>query len=428
MKVTYGSLKEYTAALEARGDVEGALKGCMAALAADPVDLDIRNLLVRLLLGQGYRLQAIDVLRASAYLAIRANHPATALAFIKRLEMLGEPTRELWNEMVVRYSADSTLLSDMAPRLAPLPDDTPVDPPPDELDLDALVSAAIDPSSWPRMPQRHLKMVFLSDLGKRDFIQLAEIIEVSSKASGEYIIQEGKTGDRFYILATGRVMVTRLREGKQHILLKLSPGALFGEMAIVHEGVRTASVITELPSLLLEFPARAIRVLASRSPSFAQALEDFTRRRMLENLMNTSPLFRPFTREQRTELLRRFIPFRAERGKVIIREGEEGHGLYLVLTGRMGVIRDLGKSAEKMVAELGPSDVFGEISLIKDSPATASVVALDTGTLLFLPKATFLRLVDVVPQLKSYFDRLSEERLKELEDTENGPDEEIILI
>ncbi len=428
MKVTYASLKEYTAALEARGDTEGALKGCMAALTADPADLDIRSILVRLLLARGHRSQAIDVLRASAYLAIRANHPATAMAFIKRLEILGEPTRELWNEMVVRYSADSTLLSDMAPRLAPLPDDTPVDPPAEELDLDALVNAAIDPSRWPAMPQRHLKMVFLSELKERDFMQLAEIIEVSSKASGQFIIQEGHVGDRFYILATGRVMVTRLRDGKQHVLLRLNPGALFGEMAIVHEGIRTASVIAEHPSLLLEFPARAIKVLASRSPSFADALAGFTQRRMLDNLMNTSPIFRPFTREQRTELLRRFIPFKADRGKVIIEEGSDGHGLYLILTGKMAVIKDLGKSTEKMIAELGPSDVFGEISLIKDSPATASVVAIDSGTLLFLPKATFIKLVEVVPQLKSYFDRLSEERLQELESSDSELEEEIILI
>ncbi len=75
------------------------------------------------------------------------------------------------------------------------------------------------------------------------------------------------------------------------------------------------------------------------SAAVAEALHGFTRERLLGNLMATSPLFKPFKRMQQRDLLRRFTSHDVAPGTVVINEGEEGRGLFVVLSGELDVSR-----------------------------------------------------------------------------------------
>jgi len=70
-------------------------------------------------------------------------------------------------------------------------------------------------------------------------------------------------------------------------------------------------------------------------------------------------------------------------GTVVVREGQEGKGLYLILTGEVDVTKVDG-SEKVLLATLRAGDCFGEISLIKKSPTTATVTAARHTTILFL--------------------------------------------
>ncbi len=59
---------------------------------------------------------------------------------------------------------------------------------------------------------------------------------------GEVIIREGDTGDRMFVIQSGRVRVTRNAEGKDIHLSELKEGDFFGEMAIIEREVRSATV------------------------------------------------------------------------------------------------------------------------------------------------------------------------------------------
>jgi CRP-like cAMP-binding protein len=98
-------------------------------------------------------------------------------------------------------------------------------------------------------------------------------------------------------------------------------------------------------------------------------------------------------------------------GDTLIREGDPGQGVYVVLRGEVAVVRT-EDGAEVELARLGPSEVFGEIALLTREPATATVRAAKPGTsLLFLSRDYFERLLAAVPELRTYFERLSEDRL-----------------
>ena len=59
---------------------------------------------------------------------------------------------------------------------------------------------------------------------------------------GGAIITEGEEGDAFFMLADGRVMVSKTVDGKKQVLARLCEGTVFGEMALVAKGPRTATV------------------------------------------------------------------------------------------------------------------------------------------------------------------------------------------
>ncbi len=62
-------------------------------------------------------------------------------------------------------------------------------------------------------------------------------------------------------------------------------------------------------------------------------------------------------------------------GEAIIKEGDPGDGLYLILSGTAQILKGLPGDKAKPLASLGPFRSFGEISLLVDQPRTASVVA-----------------------------------------------------
>jgi len=83
---------------------------------------------------------------------------------------------------------------------------------------------------------------------------------------------------------------------------------------------------------------------------------------------------------------------RRKKGEVIIEEGSLGQALYLVQSGQVQVLKGEGAKTEEL-AELGPSELFGEMSLIDDALTSASVVAATDVELLVIKRADFENLL-----------------------------------
>jgi CRP-like cAMP-binding protein len=92
------------------------------------------------------------------------------------------------------------------------------------------------------------------------------------------------------------------------------------------------------------------------------------------------------------ELLKRFERVHAQRGDIVIREGDEGDFYYVVESGRLQVERLVG-GAKVVLAELKGGDAFGEEALVSEAKRNATVVALGDAVLLRLDKQHFNELL-----------------------------------
>jgi CRP-like cAMP-binding protein len=104
-------------------------------------------------------------------------------------------------------------------------------------------------------------------------------------------------------------------------------------------------------------------------------------------------LFRDLQAEDLQALAGAVRPEEYKRGSFVVREGEPGERLYVVLSGRLEVRRDYAPGRSEPVAEMGVGEVFGEIALLQGGPRTRSIRCLTASVLLALDKTDFERLV-----------------------------------
>jgi diguanylate cyclase (GGDEF)-like protein len=101
-------------------------------------------------------------------------------------------------------------------------------------------------------------------------------------------------------------------------------------------------------------------------------------------LMRRTPLLGPLAEEALRRLLRSCGLVRLKAGEALCKEGEEGHTMYLVLTGHLVISK-----GGKQVAVGSPGDSFGEMALIESRERAATLRALDEATVLEIPEEAF---------------------------------------
>jgi CRP/FNR family cyclic AMP-dependent transcriptional regulator len=100
-------------------------------------------------------------------------------------------------------------------------------------------------------------------------------------------------------------------------------------------------------------------------------------------------------------------------GHVIARQGDIGSGFFVIASGRVRVVRD-----GRMLADLGPGDFFGELSVLDGRPRNAQVVASEPTTCLALSTWDFEAVVQEQPRVALAILRGLAGRLRDLTDAD----------
>jgi CRP-like cAMP-binding protein len=108
------------------------------------------------------------------------------------------------------------------------------------------------------------------------------------------------------------------------------------------------------------------------------------------------------------------------RGEVIIQEGDVGESLYMILDGKVSVIKGRGTPSEFGLAEIGPDDYFGEIALFDREPRSATVVAEEDTDVLELSQFEFEEIMKEFPQIAIHACYVFTQRLRALQTKWDG--------
>lgn len=396
------------------GQREEAIRRCTAILEASSGQLGAALLLVELLVEAGAKpddrvsRRLVDAFTARGDLprAVVAAHTLTEAGKKKALRGIA-----------ATFGHGSKRVADVAPAPPPLPA-------PEAADLSSVSGAAlleraaealagldvgeIDTTRpVPRLP-------LFGALSPPALQQLLSVWEIRSLAEGEAAIEEGTEGRDAFVVVRGHLRAQRGAGDEAVTLAELGPGALFGEMALVSEAPRAASVVAAEPVQLLVAGRDALERLAAKTPVIGQQLSEFCRARMVSNLIRHSPILAAVGASERASLMARFETRRFKPGERLITHEQEPEGLFLVASGSVKVVGRDGDGDELQIAELGPGDVVGEISLVLRRPATADVVATHQTVALELAAEQFREAIREHPSLLSELYELATKREDEM--------------
>jgi CRP-like cAMP-binding protein len=107
------------------------------------------------------------------------------------------------------------------------------------------------------------RVPLLAGLGRKEVEEVSRLAEEIDVPAGRVLMREGQTGQEFFVIVSGSVLIER----GGHAIRSLGPGDFLGEIALVDDGPRTATGTTETESKLLVLAHREFHSLMNQFPS-----------------------------------------------------------------------------------------------------------------------------------------------------------------
>lgn len=154
----------------------------------------------------------------------------------------------------------------------------------------------------------------------------------------------------------------------------------------------------------------------STMPSGARTLsgdEVAALERDMAEIVTKSHLFKSLDEAARKELLESAFVMQYDPGEMILREGDPGDTMFLVMEGTVRVHTCAVQGGELQLAELGRGACIGEVSVLTGSPRTATVDAVDAVTCAVLARHRVERVLDAHPRVRELLEALVEGRARQ---------------
>jgi len=231
---------------------------------------------------------------------------------------------------------------------------------------------------------------FLKNLSSGQVRELVDSMSEKTVPKGCYVIREGENGSHLYVSGEGEYDV--IKDGK--VLGRLGVGKAFGELAILYNCKRTASIKAVTDGKLWALDRSVFqKIMMSTGIQKTENQVNFLK---IVPLLSTLP---PSVLAKISDVLEVEI---YNKGDYIVREGTSGDTFYIISDGSVKVTKKSEKDLkEEQIRTLTKGDYFGEQALLKTDLRTANVVAeSDALECLTLDRESFLQLVGDLNELK----------------------------
>ena len=275
----------------------------------------------------------------------------------------------------------------------------------DELDiidsLDIVPRAEPDRSFglvMPTRPDGTPRIPLLSALPRAAFVDVLDRAERVHAAAGSEVFREGDEGEALYIVLSGQMVVHKRGEQGPIELVRLGPGAFFGEIEALSGRARRATVTALQDCQVFSIDRRTLLHLRRHYPGLDRILQTFYEQRLVSNFLATSTLFETLNLEERERLAGQFHAMTLDPQETLFEEGTSSDGLYLIARGRMSVTH---RGAHLITVEEG--DFLGVVSALTHRCVTATATARDAVQLLCLDQGELDRVLEDHSDIRQAF-------------------------
>jgi len=230
-----------------------------------------------------------------------------------------------------------------------------------------------------------LKEVFaanrlMKSLSPSDRDTLIKAFKKVSFETGAQIIKQGDKGDNmeFYVLESGQADISL--EGKGTVM-KATRGIAFGELALLHNAPRAATVTAEEP-----MTAYALDMISFKMILMGKSQQDTAD---YIAFLKAIPVLASQDEGSLQTISGSLKEVEYPEGKNVIVEGDEGNNFYIIRSGEVKCT----KGGAEVSARLGKGDFFGELALLSSDKRAATVTTTAASSILMLGRSEFVRLL-----------------------------------
>ena len=224
-----------------------------------------------------------------------------------------------------------------------------------------------NPKDYELISKSLSKSFLFNSLSEESLMSIIDEFKLYKFSSRTIIFNQGLYGQNFFIINSGRVEVI-----VNGVIKKiLTKGEYFGELALLHDSYRTASIKTIEQSYFWTLARN----------SFKKIIASVNSKKFEENatFMKNVELFSSFSQSQKDVILSLMVTQDFNDGDKIVLEGDPGDLLYIIQKGTVSCSKE-----GKEIRRLEKGDFFGEHALIYNTPRTATVIAIGRCTMLSL--------------------------------------------
>lgn len=259
--------------------------------------------------------------------------------------------------------------------------------------------------------------------------ELASLMTEVSFQEGDVIVEENSFIESVFILVKGEVEISyetipekklskKLTKKIKIPLAILRPGESIG---LNHTGFfsatgkRTATATALLPSLLLCLALKAFHEFLEKRPQLLTSMQATAEKMLRVLLIKQSLPFSQLSNERLNYLAEKVETAVFKAGDIIFYEGEKGDCCYLIFSGQIEISVKNADSSEHTLAVLQPPTLFGEATLIMDSPRNATARAKTDAKLLLLKYEYLSELIETESNVASMFMNLMVDRSRPIQ-------------
>ncbi|XP_033099567.1 cGMP-dependent protein kinase 1-like [Anneissia japonica] len=189
---------------------------------------------------------------------------------------------------------------------------------------------------------------FMKNLEMSQIQEIVDCMYPVEYSKDSYIIKEGDVGSLVYVLEDGKVEVTK--EGKY--LTTMTRGKVFGELAILYNCTRTATVKAITTTKLWAIDRPCFQAIMMKTSMVRQA--------EYVSLLKSNVAFQSFPEESLTKIADILDEVYFKEGEYIIRQGEFGDTMYIISKGECDVTGRLSAHSEvQFIKKIGKGDNIG---------------------------------------------------------------------
>lgn len=246
-----------------------------------------------------------------------------------------------------------------------------------------------------KIKARILTSFLFTNLEQKDLNIVIDAMDEKTYKANENVITQGEPGDCLFVIEAGELDCVKrfTKDGEEKFLKNYYPGDSFGELALLYNAPRAATIRAKTDCLLWMLDRETFNnIVKDSAQKIREKYEKFLQKVDILSTIDNYELM------QVSDALKSAT---FEKGDYIIKEGESGDIFYILEEGECIATKQLepGKPAEEILRYYS-GEYFGERALIKGEPRAANIIVVsEKAIVISLDRISFSRLLGPIEPL-----------------------------